>query len=76
MNSQAFLTICKASLVSVILMANRFIFVEFAANINCLHSPLCERSITMCGVAGSLLMCNDTRGMRSHSTLSRYVRIC
>ena len=49
-NSQAFVTICKAPLVSAILLANRIIFGEFDANIKFLHSqiysPLCERSIT------------------------------
>ena len=41
--------LCEVSLVSVILLANRMIFGEFAANIKCVHSqgysPLCESSI-------------------------------
>ena len=47
-NSQAFVTMCKASLVSVIILANRIVFGEFAANIKFLHSqgysPLCRIS--------------------------------
>ena len=50
-NSQAFVTICRASLVSVIILANRIILGEFAANIISLHSqgylPLCERSVSV-----------------------------
>ena len=73
-NSQAFVTICKASLVSVIILANRIVFGEFAANIKSLHSqgysPLCESSIIKATIKASFNRTHVWTDLSKHTSCS------